>query len=81
MPTNFGRWLTSGPLIIVMGLVLLIDSEIHSDSTRATRGIDPFFLIANPKRAVERYAGLALIFAGAWQIRMLRKNPEDGDGI
>jgi len=68
-------------LIILIGVVLLIDSEIHRGQTYASRGIDPFFLIENPKRAVERYTGLALIFVGAWQFRTLLKNPNDEDEI
>jgi hypothetical protein len=81
VPTNFGRWLTPGPLIILIEIVLLIDSEIHRVKTYTSRGIDPFFLIENPKRALERYAGLGLIFVGARQIRMSGKSADDEGGI
>ena len=81
MPTSFRRWLISGPLIILIGIVLLIDADIHRGQTYASRGIDPFFLVQNPKRAIEKYAGLALIFVGAWQIRMLRKNRGEEDEL
>jgi hypothetical protein len=58
--------LSTGPVVILMGIALVVESEVRSGSGR---GMDPIFLAENPRAAIERYLGLALVFLGVWYIR------------
>jgi hypothetical protein len=52
-----------------MGIALVVEREVRAGSFRGGRGMDPIFRVENPRAAMERYLGLALIFLGVWYIR------------
>jgi hypothetical protein len=64
--------------VILTGIALLVESERHAGLFQASRGIDPIYLVENPRGAIERYSGLGLMLLGAWYIRE-SKRPSDED--
>jgi hypothetical protein len=61
-----------------MGIALLVDSEARMRPSHSSRGVDPFLLVENPRRGIERYLGLGFIFGGIWQFRQSKSDSDDG---
>jgi hypothetical protein len=63
--------------VILTGVALLVKPEVRAGSFRGGRGMAPIFLVENPRAAIERYLGLAVVFLGVWYIRQSKIDSED----
>jgi hypothetical protein len=66
------RLLRADFLLGIIGVALLIDSNVRMRPSHPARGIDPFVIADKPLEAAEWYLGWICIGIGIWMFRQSR---------